>query len=154
MFTKLKMKTCKICKICKESKPVSEFYIKGSSLKSYCKVCDRARATTWRKNNLEKAKITARKAHIRRLYGITLEQYEKLLDQQNGCCAICDRHHSEFPKSLCVDHVHSGENKGAIRGLLCSNCNHRLIGDRIDGALFRKMADYVEQHTGLFIEKD
>jgi hypothetical protein len=47
---------------------------------------------------------------------------------QNGKCAICEKHSTEFSKNLAVDHCHL---TGNIRGLLCDNCNRGmgLMGD-------------------------
>lgn len=82
--------------------------------------------------------------HLKRKFGLTEEQYDELLEKQNGCCAICDRHHTLFNTRLAVDHDHKTRR---IRGLLCTNCNHRLIGKHRDALLLRKMADYVEGGT-------
>lgn len=62
--------------------------------------------------------------------GITLEQYEEMLKNQNGVCCICN-HISEDGRQLCVDHCH---NTGKIRGLLCNKCNAGIgfFKDRID----------------------
>ena len=51
------------------------------------------------------------------MYGLTAEDYQRLLAAQNGACAVC-RQISE--RRLCVDHCHA---TGEVRGLLCSNCN-------------------------------
>lgn len=64
-----------------------------------------------------------------RKYGLRPEDYDTLLDNQNGVCAIC----SEPPKPgrrLAVDHDHT---TGEVRGLLCSPCNTALglFKDRI-----------------------
>lgn len=56
-------------------------------------------------------------------YGISLKQYNKMWADQEGCCAICKRHSSEFAKNLHVDHNHT---TGEVRGLLCHNCNLAL----------------------------
>lgn len=81
-------------------------------------------------------------------YGITEEQYDQLLEKQNHCCAICDKHSTESSKRLAVDHDHV---TGEIRGLLCDYCNYRVVGKHRDGAKLRKIADYVEQGTGWFV---
>jgi len=89
-----------------------------------------------------------REYSLKKKYGITVKQYDELLEKQNQCCAICDKHASEFKTRLAVDHNHV---TGEIRGLLCTYCNHRLIGRHRDGALLRKMADYVDQGTGWYV---
>jgi len=54
------------------------------------------------------------------LYGITLDDYEEILDSQGGTCAICGG--TEL-KRLSVDHDHK---TGRVRGLLCNRCNVKL----------------------------
>lgn len=95
-------------------------------------------------------KDKARDYRLKRIYGISLAQYEEILQKQDECCALCRRHQSEFNKNLAVDHDH---NSLEIRGLLCTYCNQRLIGRHRDGNLLRRMADYVDQGTGLFAPK-
>lgn len=56
-------------------------------------------------------------------YGITRVQYNEMFEKQNGCCAICKRHQSEFSKALHVDHCHKSDK---VRGLLCHQCNVAL----------------------------
>ena len=70
--------------------------------------------------------FTSAKTHgsmIEKTYGITAEEYDALLERQGGRCAICRAR----PRSirLAVDHDHKS---GAVRGLLCSRCNHDLMG--------------------------
>lgn len=62
-------------------------------------------------------------AMVEKVYGITADEYDALLKRQGGKCAICRAR----PKSirLAVDHDHKS---GAVRGLLCSRCNHDLMG--------------------------
>jgi hypothetical protein len=54
---------------------------------------------------------------------ITLDQYNQIFTNQNGCCAICDKHQSDEPRALAVDHDHE---TGKVRGLLCNNCNRGI----------------------------
>lgn len=65
------------------------------------------------------------KAQLRR-YGMTLEDYQKLLTKQDEKCAICKNE-----GKLVVDHDHT---TGIVRGLLCSKCNTGLgkLGDNIE----------------------
>lgn len=67
-------------------------------------------------------------AYFKRVYGIGVLQYEKMLNEQSNVCKICssegfimnkDRHKMK----LVVDHCHS---TGKVRGLLCHNCNRAL----------------------------
>lgn len=64
---------------------------------------------------------------VAKTYGLAAGDYERLLVAQGGRCAICRAR----PKSkrLAVDHDHK---TGAVRGLLCSRCNHDLMGSAWD----------------------
>jgi DNA-directed RNA polymerase subunit RPC12/RpoP len=86
--------------------------------------------------------------HLRRLYGITPEQYDELLERQQGKCAVCLKDKEEFNVRLAVDHDHVS---GEIRGLLCRYCNHRLVGRHRDSAVLRRIADYLDLGTGWFV---
>lgn len=87
---------------------------------------------------------------LRYKYGISVAQYNELLEKQENKCAICGKHEDEEPRALAVDHNHI---TGEIRGLLCTFCNHRIVGKHRDGDLLRKVADYIEQGTGWFVPK-
>lgn len=73
------------------------------------------------------ASARSHEAMVAKTYGITGDDYEALLKRQGGKCAICRAR----PKSkrLAVDHNHT---TGAVRGLLCSRCNHDLLGSAWD----------------------
>ena len=66
-----------------------------------------------------------RNNYLLRKYGITEKQYETLLLQQDGRCAVCRRPAVQFKQRLAVDHDHFD---GRIRGLLCNYCNRRVVG--------------------------
>lgn len=81
-------------------------------------------------------------------FGLTLEDYYLLHDAQDGLCACCGRPESvkrnDNLKWLAVDHCHS---TGAVRGLLCNNCNNGIGRFRDDPKLLRTAADYLERHA-------
>lgn len=84
---------------------------------------------------------------LKKCYGITLNDYNDMLERQNQCCAICQKHKSNFSKALAVDHCH---NTGKVRGLLCTNCN-RALGNLKDSIVNAKNAvKYLEnQHEAV-----
>lgn len=60
---------------------------------------------------------------IRNQYGITLAEYNAMLEAQNYKCAICNNEDEVEGRRLAIDHCH---NTGKIRGLLCGKCNRGL----------------------------
>ena len=81
---------------------------------------------------------------LRRKYGFGIERFNEMFAAQNGCCAICGRHQLEFVKGLAVDHDHE---TGAIRQLLCPNCNVGLGSFRDNIGLLAKAIKYLETHA-------
>jgi hypothetical protein len=61
----------------------------------------------------------SRRQQLKTRFGITEADYERMLQEQQGVCAICNRT-CATGKRLAVDHCHDA---GRIRGLLCKNCN-------------------------------
>lgn len=61
--------------------------------------------------------------YLLKLYGIAVHGYNRLFEEQQGCCAICNRHQITFKRRLSVDHNHT---TGKVRGLLCVACNTDL----------------------------
>ena len=94
----------------------------------------------WRKDNPEAHQRNARKYQLKKLYGITPEQYAVMFKTQRGRCAICKR---KSPRRLHVDHCHR---TGLLRALLCNRCNLGIgyFDDRPD--LMRKAATYLVRH--------
>lgn len=91
-----------------------------------------------------------RSLYLIRTYGIDLHQYRDLLAKQDGHCALCPKTAVSEGQALAVDHDHA---TGEVRGLLCRYCNHRVVGRHRDAELLRRVADYVERHTGWFVPK-
>ncbi len=113
----------KKCPHCNKIKLVGEFYKDRSvkcGYKSWCKVCDRSRKRKYRKSGKYSKKEYF--YNIEKLYGLTLEEYNKIYSLQRGICYICG-YGDEDGRRLCVDHDH---NTGKVRGLLCRPCNSRL----------------------------
>ena len=107
----------------------------------------------WRTNNPEKAKEADRRwrvnnpdklrnKHLKRKFGITLEQFNLMFDSQKGRCQICDKHEEE--KLLAVDHNHR---TGMVRGLLCNNCNLSLGLINEDIKILQNMIKYIQNYV-------
>jgi hypothetical protein len=76
---------------------------------------------------------------LKRRYGISLEDYARLLARQGVVCAICLRQPAE---RLCIDHCHA---TAQVRGLLCRTCNAGLGFYRDDAALMMAAAAYLRK---------
>lgn len=107
------------------------------------KQASREKSRNWRLDNPERSKASVRNATLKKKYGITLEDYTALLSKQRGQCRICGTLKSEWGQ-LAVDHNHD---TGAVRGLLCFNCNTSIgkMGD--DPKLLRRAAEYLEESS-------
>ncbi|MBA2724751.1 MAG: hypothetical protein H0U53_02075 [Actinobacteria bacterium] len=81
-----------------------------------------------------------REYHLQRTYGMSLNEYENLLKQQNNSCAICG--HVPSDRSLHVDH---DAGSGLVRGILCGPCNQGLGSYYDNPALLRAAAAYLEE---------
>jgi len=74
--------------------------------------------------NKQKYLTLERDRQYRKRYGITLADYERMLQKQGGKCAICAATSGgRKQQAFAVDHDHS---TGAVRGLLCIKCNARI----------------------------
>jgi hypothetical protein len=116
----------------------------------------KARVKRWQQENPERlnayrrarrlepeVKERERAGHLKRKYGMTIEQYLAMLAAQGGGCFICTRPPRE-DSSLHVDHDHS---TGTVRGILCFACNNALADFQEDTQLLRKAIDYLATHA-------
>lgn len=71
-------------------------------------------------------------------------EYAAMLERQNYSCITCNRHETDFPRRMHVDHNHL---TGKVRGLLCINCNNALGHVRENIQTLRNLAFYLEFHT-------
>jgi len=80
--------TRKVCPRCGQDKEIGEFpLVKGKPI-SYCRTCENHRAREYRRKHPLKPG-SRRGKHFTRLYGITPAEYERILTEQHGVCAIC-----------------------------------------------------------------
>ena len=119
----------KKCSACDTDKPLEDFKKnKQGKLGRYsiCKKCDSERQK-YRYTNGDSYAV-----RLNRLYGLTVDEYEQMYAEANGCCQVCGISEEEHGKRLAVDHCHS---TGKVRGLLCSKCNTAL--GQLDDSLKR-----------------
>jgi hypothetical protein len=87
---------------------------------------------------------------LKRMFGLTVEQYDAMFAEQKGCCAICGQRETHIIRgrklSLAVDHCHSA---GHVRGLLCSKCNTGLGSFRDDPVLLQAAIEYLARRGAI-----
>ena len=123
----------KTCSMCGETKPLDAYKPERGGRRANCRACDTVRHREWRERNREHVraydrqthrKVDGWRTHIARKYGLMIVDYERLLQDQDGGCAIC---RTDAPggrgKRFHIDHDHK---TGQVRGLLCSRCNQML----------------------------
>ena len=101
----------------------------------------------WWKENKDRQKDY----NLQKKFGITLNDYNKILSEQNGLCAICGKKEElNFDKRinksrlLSVDHDHT---TGKVRELLCNKCNH-LLGLANDSfEILDKASNYLRKYN-------
>ena len=148
------------CKKCLLEKPRTQFYKEKRTKRGYqarCIDCSKADARAVFEANPEPYRERARAQqadplHRRirtcKIYGLTLQDYDDLLEKQGGHCAMCPATTSghNMTDDFCIDHNHITKK---VRGLLCSSCNLLLGKAKADegtnillGALF-----YINKHN-------
>lgn len=94
----------------------------------------------WYSNN----KLRVRENKLKRVYGLTNQDYDKMLQEQDSCCKICGIKNSETKKGyLVVDHCHKS---GKVRSLLCDGCNTGLGLLKDNPEVLEKAAQYLRNH--------
>lgn len=145
----------KICCKCKIEKEKSEFSKDKNQKDGYtysCKLCRNEKYKEWVKNNPDKmikvkenskirsnkyyhsdvGQISYRKSHLKNNFGMSIEEFDIILEKQNNVCAICNNPETMIKNTfLSVDHCHETK---INRGLLCSNCNRGigLLKDNVE----------------------
>jgi len=136
----------KRCTKCGVEKTIDEFSLARKATattndiyKSSCKRCASERAMEWYRANPGRTTENKRRFNLEKLYGLTVQQYNDMLEAQHGACAICGQtENGKFRFS--VDHDHEN---GKVRGLLCNRCNRAigLFGD--DLSVMRRAISYL-----------
>lgn len=122
------------CKKCLRSKPLMDFHI-GSQ---WCKPCHHERSRQWGLKHKTRRKNFARNSHLKRKYGITIQDEQAILYVQRRRCAICG-----LMKQLGLDHCHK---TGKLRGYLCLKCNSGI--GRFDDSIsmLKRATEYLIYH--------
>lgn len=92
-----------------------------------------------------KRKASQKGYHILRRYGLTKEDFDRMLKEQGGGCAICGNPPTMKTRQSSVLHVDHCHRTGKVRGLLCVRCNH-LVG-YIEHDLRSKAEAYLAENS-------
>lgn len=134
----------KTCTKCSRTKPLAEFQKHSNTrdkLRPDCRSCQKTyQAASRKKHGPEYYK----RYDLKRFYGMTLEEYQQRLTDQNGLCAICGTDQPRGPANvLAVDHDHKTKK---VRGLLCQTCNTGLGLFADDVSLLASAIQYLSAH--------
>jgi len=119
-------KRCPRCGTHRDPSWFSGDFSRPDGLTCWCKACSRA---AWRE----------------RAWGITQEQFDRIISAQGGGCGICrtpldiDGHRAEALTRFCVDRAADG----TVQGFLCTDCHRGLRGFGRDVDRLRRAMDYV-----------
>jgi Recombination endonuclease VII len=126
----------KLCTKCNEIKPLSSFS-ESKSEKGYkqyrCKACN--------KEYREARKNIVKDYQLKYKFGISLDLYLQMLEEQNNACKIC-KSVCKTGRKLAVDHDHK---TGNVRGLLCSKCNRALGLLNDDETILEEAIKYLKE---------
>lgn len=164
--------THKQCKKCNATKPLTEYYFyqDRQDYGSACKVCRRKDAKEYGKINKEKIsekkkqyrkdnsdlikqkdkdryhkyKDRYRNKYLKNTYGITQDELDKMISDQDGKCAICFSKPDDRP--LCIDHCHTS---GNVRKLLCHSCNTGIGLLKEDPVIMASAIKYLLQFSAV-----
>lgn len=124
----------KTCSKCEQVKPLTEYYRHPTGSDGHaavCKPCKRG----YEKNKYDP--LVRRERTLKEGYDMSLSDYDRLLDEQGNCCAICGTDSPGHTSGrFVVDHDHSS---GDVRGLLCCSCN-LMLGKAHDNVAILKSA--------------
>lgn len=89
--------------------------------------------------NMQKRAEQAKWRRVKKEYGLSQIQVEKMLEKQNFSCAICEK---SIAIKYHIDHCHTS---GIVRSLLCSKCNQAIGLLDEDQKKIQKAADYIRK---------
>jgi hypothetical protein len=136
------------CSTCKETKEASLFPLAKGKTRGYAWVCKACKKS---KREDKKASMSSgdwllqnRKYWLKTQYGLTLDDYNNKVIEQDHKCAICFKDETKVFKGLLfVDHCHT---TGKLRGLLCHHCNTALGKFEDSQNTLMNAVQYLEKH--------
>ena len=100
----------------------------------------RQQDASYYRRNTERCKTNARNYALRVKYGLTPEGFEALKASQNYLCRLCTVPLANDLYGGVVDHDH---NTGAVRGVLCTQCNVGLGNLKDSAEILQRAIEYL-----------
>ena len=118
----------KLCTACQQSKPLEDFNKNKDGKFGKHSIC---RQCTLERNRFRYVNGDSYAVRLKKLYGLSVKEYEELYAEAQGKCQSCGIKEEELTRRLAVDHCHTS---GKVRGLLCGKCNTALgqLNDSLD----------------------
>lgn len=102
----------------------------------------------WAKRDPQRAVMVHKRAQVRKVFDISLEDYNARLALQQNLCALCkESFEGRGAKRLapCLDHSHQD---GSLRKFIHNRCNRAIGFFNDDPRLLRMAAEYLESFYG------
>lgn len=142
--------TEKECITCRQIKSHSDFHkdirnTQYGGLCYKCKDCANKWTRDWHAKNKNNPHViyNRRNNYFKMTHGISLEERNILLHNQNYTCLICNSILDDTPNTH-IDHDH---NSNKIRGILCTNCNRGLGHFQDSISILENAILYLKNHT-------
>lgn len=115
-----------------------------SNLHKYCSTDCRQQwhYDRWKSNGGRRCPKKLREYQLQHNYGLSLDDFNRLLESQNNRCAICLKD-SPGGKNWHVDHCHQ---TGEVRGVLCQKCNQAIGMFYEDLEILDRAKEYIKKH--------
>lgn len=143
----IRMRVCATCNVEMLANEDNFYRTSGNKLQKSCKSCviKRSRDNKQTESGMQSRRKYNRSAALKRRYGITVEEYDAMYEEQHGVCLVCSKPSTKLDgygniARLHVDHNHD---TGEVRGLLCNNCNTALGLLKESPEIIRRLGDYI-----------
>lgn len=121
---------------------ISEWVDKKGNIRRVCKLCKRDNFIN-RDGIKETVKTYNRRFALKNTYGLSIDEYNGMIKNQDGKCKICGVRAEDVSRGLSVDHCHE---TGKIRGILCHKCNSGLGFFNDDEELVERGLNYLKEN--------
>lgn len=97
--------------------------------------------------NPEKKRASSRNASLKILYGITTADYNRMMLEQGGCCAMCGEALKKRKRNYPVDHDHSKGGPESVRGIVHDQCNRIIALLENEPEKMAKAQEFLSRHS-------